>query len=317
MQPLTSEEIAYFKANGYVIKRNVLNPTLCSEAQNLLWDALPSSVSLVRDDPATHVGPFRESDSNSDSKHLRVGFQWRLRAVENHPTLVRLAFAQPLKGMVEQLLGPGMLHVPSEDHLAAEDLDEQSNSSALHTGIRGIYCTLPYGDATRRPPGFHTDGHPFFLGMVGLLSDVPPNGGAFTVWPRSHRRLYPTFVMQYDQPRIPEYDHLPSARGIFHTSAFRTEVERLLRDTEPVECHGETGDIVFWHHRCGHAGGHNYSSEIRQAILVDYSRTDLDSLRSDPPQQDMWRDWSDEVRNSGLDYSAEFAETQHSTQLAS
>ena len=168
MLRLTAEEIAYFKANGYVIKRNVLNPALCSQAQDLLWDALPSSVSLARDDPATHVGPFRESDSNSDPKHLRVGFQWRLRAVESHPTLVRLAFTQPLRGMVEQLLGPGMLHVPSQDHLAAEGLDEQRNSGAVHTGIRGIYCTLPYGDAARRAPGFHTDGHPFFLGMVGL-----------------------------------------------------------------------------------------------------------------------------------------------------
>ena len=54
--------------------------------------------------------------------------------------------------------------------------------------VRGIYCTLPYGD---RPEdnlsGVSVDAHPFHLGAVGYIDDVPPEGGGFTVWPRSHK----------------------------------------------------------------------------------------------------------------------------------
>ncbi len=49
---------------------------------------------------------------------------------------------------------------------------------------------------------------------------------------------------------------------------------------------------------------------IRQAVLYDFNRKDLDLLRLDPPQQDMWRDWSAEVRSTEVSYSAGFAAEQ-------
>ena len=41
---------------------------------------------------------------------------------------------------------------------------------------------------------------------VGLIDDVGPGGGAFTVWPRSHRRLFHTFEQQYSGGSITHND---------------------------------------------------------------------------------------------------------------
>ena len=170
-------------------------------------------------------------------------------------------------------------------------------------GVRGIYCTLPFGDLPKEPDKPHNDAHPFHFGVVGLIHDVPPNGGGFKVWPKSHRRLYPTFWMQYDMARVPSYDHLPSLRGIANSAAYDAELERIGDDTQPVDCWGAAGDVVLWHHRLAHMAGHNYSSVIRQAVLGDFAKTDLDTTRMDPPQADMWRDWSEGLKASAGSYS--------------
>ena len=72
------------------------------------------------------------------------------------------------------------------------------------------------------------------------------------------------------------------------------------------------GDVIFWHHRLGHMAGYNYASQptIRQAVLYDFCKTDLDSCRVDPPQANMWRDWSDEVNQADVSISRQFAAEQ-------
>ena len=173
---------------------------------------------------------------------------------------------------------------------------------------------MPYGDKPREADACHTDGHPFQLGVVGLIDDCPRDGGAFKVWPRSHSRLYPTYKLRYDQPRIPYYDHAPSFKGIVHTDAYLEEIAKLNEDTPAVECFGQAGDIVFWHHRLAHMAGHNYSTKIRQAVLADFWTTDLDRLRGEDAQGDMWRDWSPEIQNCVEgNYSESFAAEQRLT----
>ena len=56
-----------------------------------------------------------------------------------------------------------------------------------------------------------------------------------------------------------------------------------------MDCHGKAGDIVFWHHRMGHSVGHNRTGRIRQAVLYDYKRADLDENAT--PGENMWVDW--------------------------
>ena len=45
------------------------------------------------------------------------------------------------------------------------------------------------------------------------------------------------------------------------------------------------------HHRLGHMAGHNWQPEtLRVAVLFDFSCSNLDTARADPPQENMWRD---------------------------
>ena len=94
--------------------------------------------------------------------------------------------------------------------------------------------------------------------------------------------------------------------------AYLEEVRKVEDDTPSVDCHGAAGDVVFWHHRLGHMAGRNRSDppHIRQALLYDFCKTDLDQTRLDPPQPDMWRDWSDAVRDADADIPLQFAAEQ-------
>jgi len=314
--PLSGEQLAFFKHNGYLIVRGGMDPQLCAEVQDRMWRDLPADVGLKRDDPATHKGPFSAADRQMDALHLRDGYRWQQRELGTERLLLDLVYNTTLCSIAEQLLGAGTLRPPVEGgtpmgtHGPAWPGGPVDPAHGTE-GVRGVYCTLPYGDKPREPDFCHTDGHPFNLGIVGLLSDVPPDGGAFKVWPQSHTRLYPTFQMAYDQPRIPFYEHLPSHKGIIHSPEYLTEIEQLMQDTQAVDCYGAMGDVVFWHHRTAHMAGHNYSNIIRQAVLYDFSKTDLDEARTRPPDGDMWRDWSAELRTAGTHYTKEFAQTQN------
>ncbi|MEM7219638.1 MAG: phytanoyl-CoA dioxygenase family protein [Pseudomonadota bacterium] len=313
---LSPDELGFFKRNGYLIVRNALNAELCARTRERLWSSLPAQSDLRRDDATTHVGPFSDADRQLDVQDLRDGYRWQLRSAGTERLLIDLVFSERLRGIAEALLGPGTLQPPK---VGGSTMGRQGpawpggpvDPALDNEGVRGIYCTLPYGDRPREPDAAHTDGHPFNLGVVGLIDDVPPDGGAFKVWPGSHRRLYPTFALRYDQPRIPYYDHLPSYKGIVHTEAYLEELERIVADTPPVDCHGKSGDVVFWHHRTAHMAGHNYSSVIRQAVLYDFCRTDLDEARQAPADAPMWRDWSEALQSASDTYPEAFAATQN------
>lgn len=312
---LDDEQIAFFKRNGYLILPGLLDPGLCEFALDQLWDSLPPDAALDRDDPSTHVGPFGPGDELEDAMNLRKGHRWQLRANGADRNMIDLVYSEQIVEYASDLLGHGRLRQPV---VGGTPMGSQGFAwpggpvdPALGTeGARGIYCTLPYEGDAPAYDGPHTDGHPFMLSMVGLLADSPPEGGAFQVWPGSHRRLYPTFWMQYDQARIPFYGHMPSFKGLLNPPAYHEELARILEDTKPVDCWGAAGDVVLWHHRLVHMAGQNHSKVMRRAVLGDFARDDLDTLRLDPPQRDMWRDWSDAVRVSGQRYSEAFAATQ-------
>ena len=68
-------------------------------------------------------------------------------------------------------------------------------------------------------------------------------------------------------------------------------------ETASVQTHGEPGDVVLWHHRMGHMASHNYTSNIRKAVLTDFSFKNIDELAKLPPGEDMWEDWAGAVRD--------------------
>ena len=250
MVRLTDEDIRFFAREGYLLKRKVLDPGLMSRARERMWNNLPPP--LERGKPESWIGPFPEVVDDKDSH--RHQFMWKYREPGREDWMVRmLATDTSVKGMAEQLLGKVVLV-------------EQNK-------IRGIYCVLPEGEAPPRRLDCHVDAHPFHLGVVGYIDDVSEGGGGFTVWPGSHRVFYSDFPKRYIFEKTSSY------------VAHRVEVSR----ESPIECYGQAGDIVFWHHRIGHSVGSNRTSRIRQAVLCDYKRSDLDENAT--PGDNMWIDW--------------------------
>ncbi|MFT5366126.1 MAG: hypothetical protein ACI8V2_001073 [Candidatus Latescibacterota bacterium] len=266
MVTLTEADIHFFKTNGYLIKREVLDPDLMARARARLWDGKPPS--FDPDDPDTWVGPIKPEEENDDRVNHRRNFRWQFRETGRDEFMIDMLPRNPsVRAMVEQFLGP--------------ELREPQ-------GIRGIYSTLPYGDRERadRPPGCHVDAHPFYLGVVSYIDFVPPGGGGFTVWPKSHRTFFNDFYSRHS------YEP---------TGAYQNDRDWFSEHGEFADCHGGPGDIVFWHHRIGHTASPNHSRQIRKAVLYDFSRSNLPYVQEEPPVDDMWRDWSDAVRNVEID----------------
>lgn len=250
---LTTDEIDHFKEYGYVLKRGLLDPTLMAHARDALWAGAPAP--LKRDDPTTWVGPFAEKCDDPNS--VRNGFTWKYRAPGSDGWMKELLpLNVNVRAIAEQLLGAGNVQPPER--------------------LRGIYCMLPEGDRPEHPYHFHIDQHPFHLGVVAYIDRVEPNGGGFSVWPETHRIFYPLFETQ-------------------HTFTPKPDAQALIKevDQQPhVDCFGDAGDVVFWHHRLGHSAGHNRSRNIRQAVLYDFKHKDLERLSEIPPHKDMWADWA-------------------------
>lgn len=251
---LSNEEMRFFRDNGFLIKRQILKPDLVERAQEAFWLNAPGR--LKRNEPTTWVGPFADEQRVDDGTDYRGGHRWNLRHVGDTPWMMDLIPRDPdIVAMAEQLLGVGKLRAP---HIT-----------------RGIYTTLPRSDEDFEPDHLHVDQHPFHLGVVGYLGDVVPNGGGFRVWPSSHQWFYYVFESQYKSERNEAYDRV-----------------RSLFESQPsLECTGGTGDIVFWHHRLAHMAGRNYSRHLRQAVLYDFTRSDLEVAQEEPSQDNMWRDW--------------------------
>jgi hypothetical protein len=291
---LSEAEMIFFKREGYLIKRGAMPSELCTVARDRLWKESGSAV-LRREDPASWVGPLPEVDLSADGQNYRGPYRWQWRAGGGEEIMLDL-LPRACKGMAEQLLGVGTLRdVGTTAAMAAAEaatpvLAGKLPRAEIGTRCRGIYCTLPYGVArakTRNEQACHTDGHPMSLGMVGLIDKVKPGGGAFAVWPRSHRRFFHKFKWQYScRDELGNNDF---------TERYTAELERVKVDTVPVDCYGDAGDVVFWHHRLAHMAGQNYSQLIRQTILYDYIK--LPQFYDDgPPPAEMWRDWSPEMR---------------------
>jgi hypothetical protein len=254
MNRLSTDELRFFKREGYLIKRGVMDPELTARARKRLWDGAPPR--LKRNTPDTWIGGAPGG-----------GFSWKFREPGDEDWMIEmLATNATVWGWAEQFLGKGTLVQPDR--------------------IRGIYCRMPEGNHPEAPLTCHTDGHPFHLGVVGLIDHVPPNGGGFTVWPRSHRAFYQAYKQRYNSgERAENYD----------------EQIEYFNGQPSVDCHGDPGDIVFWHHRTAHMARPNRSRQIRQAVLYDFRKLDLEETQYEPPHEDMWLDWSDKMQATDIE----------------
>ena len=276
MDALTPDEIGSFKREGYLIKRGVLDPEPMARARERKWEGAPAR--MKRDDPSTWLGPFRPDEEHGEEcENCRIGFTWKYREPAREPWIVAMLATNPIVfGWAEQLLGRREVETPER--------------------IRGIYCRLPMGDLPPRPTECHCDvtpdrlyGTPLeellapglgVLGVVGLIADTPPAGGAFTVWPGTHRIIH---------------DLLRSTEGL----AYKRRIIEFNADPR-VEGYGAAGDILIWHRLLAHTAGWNRSPRIqlREAVLCDYRRRESAVPAHNRSFEDLWQGWSHEVRSA-------------------
>ena len=93
MVELTRKDIEFFKTEGYLVKRNVLNPELMERARERLWDGAPEG--RKRDDPDTWIGPFTPEEENIDKSNNRRGFRWNFREPGGEEWMVQLLATDP------------------------------------------------------------------------------------------------------------------------------------------------------------------------------------------------------------------------------
>ena len=102
MLRLTQNQIRFFKTNGYLVLRDVLDKNLCARACERLWDDPPPS--FRKDDPDTWVGPIKEEEASTDGQNRKGNYRWQYRKIGNEPFMVEL-LPGAMNGIAHQLLG--------------------------------------------------------------------------------------------------------------------------------------------------------------------------------------------------------------------
>jgi hypothetical protein len=231
-------------------------------ARERLWEGAPPGRSAT--DPRSWLGPFLEEEESSEGENVRRGFRWLYREPGNESWMVELLPKNPsIWAIAECLLGAGKIREPKS--------------------VRGIYCTLPFGEFPAPAVKPHLDAYASHLGVLGYIDQVEPLGGGFTVWPQSHKMFYHAFESRYGDKKSKDYVDI---------------YEQIDSEIWPIEISGQAGDVVFWHHRLGHNASGNRSTRIRQAVFYDFVKHDLRRTRDLPPANNMWCDWSEPLRNS-------------------
>ncbi len=258
---LTDKDINFFTDNGYLVKRNLLDKRLIERARECLWDGAPKGRNKY--DQSTWTGPFLKHEESSDGANIRRGFRWLYRATCNESWMVELLPRNPnVWEAAEELIGKGIIRQPES--------------------IRGIYCTLPFGEYSWPPINPHLDALASNLGVLGYIDKVESGGGGFTVWPKSHKQFYYAFNSRYGNDKSESYS---------------TIYNNVCDNISPEEISGDAGDVVFWHHRLGHNASSNNSTKIRQAVFCDLMRKDISSLEKLAPAKNIWIDWSNSLND--------------------
>ena len=251
-----------------------------AKARDVFWAAAPPR--LKRDDPNSWEGPFRADEEDDSPENRCSGYTWKFRAVSSEDWMVRLAATdKTIWTWIEQLLGEGKVVRPER--------------------IRGIYCRLPETkELKKKPLECHVDAfnpqkvyeidmgkllRPR-IGLTGLIAPIPPSGGCFTVWPRTHRVVYEVFSKLEGEER---------------QRVYLQKLKEYNRQN-PIEACGEPGDILLWHHLLGHAAGHNQSEiiQLREAVLTDWDKEDNPRLAMQRPHEEMWHEWSAAIQAASI-----------------
>lgn len=247
---LSKEEITQFVRDGFIGKRQVLSAGECDRCLRIGWTELEKM--SIKNDPST----------------------WK-----THPRLRKIRGVVKLR---KEIFDYEELRELTTKNKITLQVIEALMGKAFHTpGVRGVYPTFPIQRSISRPYEPHIEMHPLQVFVMYYLDDVDSQNGALTVWPGSHRALYPHFTSKFDYAPKPE----------FH------RVFDQYNPARPFELTGKKGDVYFLHHRILHAGSNNFKDKIRWGVLVDFLPNNFETLRAQAPDAaNVWEDWGEQVQ---------------------
>lgn len=263
---LTINEINFFKRNGYVVKRQILDPDLMDQAIKRSWSELPTTFSP--NEPGTWKGDVTDSCMTCSMIERRGVVKLR-NCLWSEEVILEMYPRNPtVFGIVEQLLGSGNVAQPMN--------------------IRGVYLNFPIPEIPdNNTNSQHYEKHSLQLGTTAYLDDVVPGGGEFVVYPKSHIFMNYAFKTRWNDDE--------SKR----VKLIRRILSRVIR---PVRLSGKAGDVIFWHHRLLHGRNINSSSQIRYAAVCDFCTKSLEEQKTNMepwntydlkrPSLNMWKDWA-------------------------
>ena len=270
---LGEREVAFFKENGFIIKRGLLDEKETFERiVDYVWENVPRGI-LMRDDPQTWPGAPHGKWTEEDAENLGlfISGAWKMRSRDGIGTeaffLERIANNPRMRSLVASFIGDPVKRAQR---------------------VRGVYGVFPIppGSAGRLSP--HADHTAAQLSAMVFVDEVPPGCGGFTIWPGSHHMVHPycdtTYGGTISPDRADEYAQLRDA---------------AVSDITPMEFPGNAGDVIFWHPRLLHSGGINRSADhdrpvLRLIVPCDYQRdgvTFFDDPVDGPGQNHQW--WVD------------------------
>ena len=260
---VSAAEVDFFVANGFLVKRGLLDEAATELALDGAWahllDRVPRQPGwhLRREDPATWVDPQwaplpPTPKAGPHTGRRRVdwdGTTVKLHDFGSNEQLVRLVPNNPaVRGIATALLG---------------DLRPSSRTR----GVYALFPKAPEATAAKRQAepseeavgaamGPHMDRVCQQLNVCVYLDDVPPRCGGFTLYPGSHRRMFREHRYHANWSPVAEYGAV---------------VARLARATQPVELAGAKGDAIFWHGRMVHSAGAHFGERVRWAVFADFT----------------------------------------------
>ena len=309
---LTTDQIAQFKRDGFVVLPGVVDPEICRQARDQMWDTIAANrPSMRRDDPSTwipisdeeHEG-FTREETGGDPYFGGGGNRFFIR--NGAEDLLLDIGARVVWDVAEQLLGEGEVVWP-----AGLDATGHTTGPCFLTedAVKGMESHL--GDKTREWTGPPT-------GKTGPLR--LPATGPHWVTGQGTRGMYCT--LPNGTPRGPDYPSAHSGEGMGSESRWKVqtavyfddlplgagglhlwpgshhrvwkaygdiqrsgsgetydgyrhpEVAAIKAATEPVDTHGPAGSVVLWHSIMLHMAGVNTTSDIiRQATLYAFAKT--------------------------------------------
>ena len=293
-------EIEFFKQNGFLFKRGLIERGAATDALNRAWQSLLETVppadgnwELKREDPDTWRAPKWSVLPPADTSGP---FEGRQRTAVHGRTVKMHEIGN------QRFLLDLVPNNPRIREIARAMLADKLKTSER---TRGIYALFPseqlgLGEIGKRLSGAslgpHTDRVCQQLNVCAYLDDVPPRSGGFTVYPGSHRIMFKAH--QYEANWSP-------------TDSFNDALREVVTTITPVEFAGQQGDVVFWHGRTVHSAGVHIGDSIRWAVFADFTE-DRDILDADAHRElglyewfkdakmftndeevsdDMWKSW--------------------------